>query len=313
MEEKRLSSLFTQEIEVHRYSSNGEINTINELPRNNVVIQGELQNIKQQLINTREELRKGNIELSSIQHDVKRYQEHLEELIFISNHNLQEPLRKIVTFSNRLLMPDVNLTDAAKNYTGKINTSASRMLEQIKDLVHFFNVQKNTGTAVYIDLNDILKHVIVNCKAMIDQKKAVIRSNVLPTIYGSSMKMQHLFQNLLDNALKFSSAIPAITIISALATEDELTKYTGLRKDQQYFFIRIYDNGIGFDEKYLPKMFMLFQKVHLRDEGTGAGLSICRKIVEEHDGFIFARGIVNVGAVFTIFLPTYHLVVDPPA
>lgn len=313
--EQHMPLLFTHEPDTYRYSTKEKINIPGELPGTNPIIPEELQYLKQELANTRAELAKGNIELSCLQRDVKRFQEQLEQLIFISNHNLQEPLRKIVTFSNLLLAPPVNLSDTAKRYTIKINSSALRMLVLIKDMVRFLTLQRNNGATVNVDLNDTLNHVIVNCKAMIDQKKAVIRSNVLPTIQGSPMQMQHLLQNLLSNALKFSSALPAITIFSAQATEEDFSRYTELRKDQQYFSIRIYDNGIGFDEKYLPKMFMLFQRVHVQEDvkGTGAGLAICKKIVEDQGGFIFARGIVNAGAVFTIFLPAHHLVHGTPS
>jgi signal transduction histidine kinase len=267
----------------------------------------ELERLKQELVSAHAELRKRDLELRYLQEDVKRSRDYLEQLIFISNHNLQEPLRKIVTFSNRLLAPGVKMSEFARLYVQKINTSSLRMSALVKDLVRFLNLKRDDAIIASINLSEMLEDVIADCAAVIREKKAIVSGNILPTIFGNPIQIRCLFYNLLSNALKFSRERPTISIFSRRAAQDDYYRHPELT-DHQYFCIRICDNGIGFDEKYKAKMFMLFQQIHTPCDlhGTGAGLAICKKIVEDHGGFIFANGIANKGAVFTIFLPVYN-------
>jgi light-regulated signal transduction histidine kinase (bacteriophytochrome) len=267
------------------------------------VKQPELDRLRQELVNAHAELRKRDLELRYLQDDVKRSRDYLEQLAFISNHNLQEPLRKLVMFSNRLLAPGLKIEEL-RRYAQKINTSSLFMSALMKDLVHFLTLKRDDTTLVSINLSETLEHVITDCAARIDEKKAIVSRNTLPTISGNPTQIRCLFYNLLSNALKFSRERPIITIFSRNAAKDDYCRHPELT-GHQYFCIQIHDNGIGFDEKYIQKMFMLFQRIHTRSDlnGTGAGLAICKKIVEDHRGFIFANGTANKGAVFTIFLP----------
>jgi len=165
--------------------------------------------------------------------------------------------------------------------------------------------ERNTNR---VDLNETLKNVIANFSAIITKKKASVSSDLLPVIYGDPVQMNCLFHGLISNALKFSKQFPVVTILSAKAMEEDFFRYSELVKDIQYVSVSIHDNGIGFNEKYAKKIFKLFQRLYdLKDvDGTGAGLTICKKIVEDHGGFIFAKGKIDDGAVFTIFLPAYH-------
>lgn len=267
----------------------------------------ELERLKQELAHAHAEMRKKNMQLRYLQEDIKRSQDYLEQLIFISNHNLQEPLRKMVVFSNRLLASDVKINEFARQYAQKINASSLHMSALVKDLVRFLNLKRDDTTIASINLSEMLEHIVSDCAAMIREKNAIVSGHILPTIFGNPTQIRCLFYNLLSNALKFSRERPTITIHARRAVQGDFSRHPELM-DRQYFCIRIHDNGIGFDEKHMAKMFMLFQQIHARSDfhGTGTGLAICKKIVEDHGGFIFANGIANKGAVFTIFLPVYN-------
>jgi signal transduction histidine kinase len=139
----------------------------------------------------------------------------------------------------------------------------------------------------------------------IEEKKATVTIGELPQIIGEPFQVNQLFHHLLDNALKFSSSDPHISVSSREITLDDYAKYTDLNKQMNYFVIDVSDNGIGFDEMFSDKIFHLFQQLRDDDEvkGTGVGLALCRKIVETHGGFLFGHGKKGVGAVFTVYFP----------
>lgn len=236
--------------------------------------------------------------------ELKKVNEQLAEFAFISSHDLQEPLRKIQAFSSYLAQPEANLNDFAKNYSQKINASSSRMSTLIRDLLSFSLLSQVEKKLVKVDLNEILKNVIEDFELIIESKKAIINLSPLPSIYAEPAHMTQLFHNLIGNSLKFGTENIVINVTSEKVTKQSLAKYE-LNKDKQYVAINVNDNGIGFDQKYAPKMFTLFQRLDNKKgvEGSGVGLAICKKIVEDHGGIILAKGKENEGATFTVIFP----------
>jgi two-component system CheB/CheR fusion protein len=232
----------------------------------------------------------------------------LEEFAFISSHDLQEPLRKIQTFSDMLFNSNAHLNEYARAYANKIHSSAARMSSLLKDLLQFSILVKNGDIKlIKINLNDILKNILVDFELVIQREKVVMNISPLPEIYGASAQINQLFHNLIGNAIKFSKQNPIISVSSRETTSDDFSSYPALKPDIQYVCILIKDQGIGFDQEYAEKIFVLFQRLDDRKgvPGTGMGLAICKKIVEDHHGFIYAEGKRNEGATFTIFFPMY--------
>lgn len=247
-----------------------------------------------------------NAELLKTNKELKHANEQLEQFAFLASHHLQEPLRKVQTFSNLLSHSEAHLNDYAKKYLDKINTSAFRMSTLLQDLLRFsILIRNDERKMVKVDLNDVLKNVIKDFEVIIERSKAAINLSLLPTIYGEAVQMNQLFNNLISNAVKFSKGNLIINILSREVTSEDFSKHPELMKDAHYVAISVNDNGIGFEQKYTNKIFTLFQRLNDKEgaEGTGIGLAICKKIVEDHGGSIFAIGKENVGATFTVFLP----------
>ncbi len=243
-------------------------------------------------------------ELLKANNDLKKVNEQLAEFAFISSHDLQEPLRKIQTFSNYLLQPEANLNEYAKKYSQKINASSSRMSTLVKDLLSYSLLSQGDKKLTTVDLNNTLINVMEDFEEIIGNKKAVIKLSSLPSIHAVPVHMTQLFHNLIDNALKFSRENTVIKVTSEVITNKNVKNYK-LNKDKQYVGISVNDNGIGFDQKYVPKIFALFQRLgNVKGiEGSGLGLAICKKIVEDHGGIIFANSKENKGATFSVILP----------
>jgi two-component system CheB/CheR fusion protein len=245
-------------------------------------------------------------ELLKANKDLKTINAQLEQFAFVSSHNLQEPLRKITTFSNLLSGPEANLNAYSKQYSMKINASATRMSMLIKDLLSFTVLIKDDNkTFIDVDLNETLKYVIDDLETTIENKKATINVASLPRIHGDPMRMSQLFHNLISNALKFSEQNPVIAVSSRTVTPEDFRIYPDLLQDVVYQVIAVSDNGMGFDDKYAAQIFILFERLNdlKGSDGSGAGLAICKKIVEDHGGLIYAHGEKGIGATFTVFLP----------
>ena len=243
-------------------------------------------------------------ELLKANKDLKIVNEQLEEFAFISSHDLQEPLRKIQAFSSILSKPEANLNEYAKKYFEKINASAFRMSILIRDLLSFSLLSQIEKKLVIVDLNGTLKNVIDDFELVIESKNATIKAGKLPILKVSPVHMAHLFQNLIGNALKFGNKDVVINVSSEKLTTKNIEEYN-LIKGKKYVGITVSDNGIGFDQKYVSKIFTLFQRLETKKDiqGSGVGLAICKKIVENHGGIILAEGKENKGATFTVILP----------
>ena len=228
----------------------------------------------------------------------------LEQFAYIASHDLQEPLRKIQTFSG-LLKENLNQAELADRYLTKIEASAQRMSKLIKEVLNYSRLAILDEEFVAVDLNETLQHVLVDFELLIEQKGAVIRADDLPVIDGVPLQLNQLFYNLLSNALKFSQQTPQIQITSAIRTADDVTEDIGLKSSVTYLQLVFKDNGIGFDEQFSRQIFTIFQRLNNSKHysGTGIGLALCKKIVDNHQGIIYARSTPNQGAAFFIYLP----------
>jgi signal transduction histidine kinase len=190
-----------------------------------------------------------------------------------------------------------SLGDVGSSYVNKILQSTDRMYGMINGVLHYSSIHAVGHTPQVIDLNAILRNIIVDLEIPIQEKNATINFQQLPSVKGIPPLLYQLFYNLINNSLKFSKEnVPSIVDIRS--SEIDL-------KGAQYVEIIVKDNGIGFDESYSEKIFTTFFRLHSKDkyEGSGLGLALCKKIVERHGGFIFAQADKNVGAEFTVLLP----------
>jgi PAS domain S-box-containing protein len=230
----------------------------------------------------------------------------LEEYAYVASHDLKEPLRKIATFSDRLLTTQhTTLNDDGKVYLKKIIESSRRMQKMIGDLLSVSTIQGNKSYK-QTDLNTILAEALQPLDHKIEELGAVVTSDTLPRINVVASQFRQLFQNLVGNSLKFARAgVPSQISISHMFLNSDAGELYGLSKAASYLQIQLKDNGIGFDNQYAGKIFAIFQRLHgkMEYEGTGIGLTVCKKIVENHGGVIFAEGIPNQSATFTFIIP----------
>ncbi|WP_276372339.1 PAS domain S-box protein [Chryseolinea sp. H1M3-3] len=229
----------------------------------------------------------------------------LEQFAYIASHDLQEPLRKIQTFVQVLEMK-LNDPEARKKYFERINSSAKRMSALIQSVLNYSRISQHGELFTTIDLNAILENAISDYELVISEKDAIIQRDNLPTIKGIPLQMSQLFSNLLSNSLKFSKGQPVVKISSSQVTGKEIVRlFPSVDTAQPYVKIVFADNGIGFDQRYADKIFTIFQRLHSRDEyaGTGIGLALCKRIVDNHFGYIAAKGEAGKGSTFTIYLP----------
>lgn len=230
--------------------------------------------------------------------ELKRSNSELEQFAYISSHDLQEPLRKIQSFSERLQAKYFDiLDDRGKDYLNRISASSDRMRKLINDILDFSRITSKGKPFQEIDLNIVLKNVLDDLEVVISKNQATIQSDPLPTIRGDQSQIYQLFMNILSNSIKFKKedASPKIKI----------KINNNFIKKQNYHTIIIEDNGIGFDPAYKEKIFKVFERLHGKDlySGTGIGLATCKKIVERHGGSITAKSQPNKGAKFIIEIP----------
>lgn len=230
----------------------------------------------------------------------------LEEFAFIASHDLKEPLRKISTLTDRLVtIENANLSAEGKLYFQKIVSASLRMQDMVDDLLSLSQVSADRSLQK-TNLQLLLSDVMQTFDQKVEETNAKVVFNNLPHAVVVPSQFRQLFQNLVSNSLKFRRADvpPLVTVIHDYLTPNAATQYN-LQSADRYLRITFTDNGIGFDNKFLPKIFSIFQRLHPRNkyDGTGIGLSICKKIVENHGGTIIANGAVNEGATFTIIVP----------
>ena len=234
------------------------------------------------------------IELKRAIENLTRSNKELENFAYVASHDLQEPLRKIQAFSDRLMSKYLDvIDDHGKEYITRMHQSAERMQVLINDLLAFSRLTTQVRSFETIDLNMVFKNVLNDLEINIEKTGAKIETGRLPVIEGDEIQMSQLFLNLLSNSLKFRFPDrPPVIKINAV-------------ENRKFYQITVTDNGIGFDEKYLERIFVIFQRLHNRSEfeGTGIGLAMCKKIVERHNGSITASSKPDMGATFIIELP----------
>lgn len=240
--------------------------------------------------------------------ELERQNSELASFNYVASHDLQEPLRKIITFSNLLNQKYADdLSLGSKEYIDKIVSSAKRMSDLIEDLLNFSWISNSKDEFVETDLNEIVKEVLIDLEEYIKEKSAKINIGILPVLKANPLQMTQLFLNIISNAIKFSkNDLPPEIIISAKDLSlAEIKKIPKLNLNLDYCKISIKDNGIGFEQKYIDKIFTIFQRLHGKNEysGTGIGLALSKKIVENHSGYITAQSELNYGAIFIIILP----------
>nr|WP_321222631.1 CHASE3 domain-containing protein [uncultured Psychroserpens sp.] len=239
--------------------------------------------------------------------ELERNNKELSAFNYVASHDLQEPLRKIQTFISRLDDKESkNLSEKGKMYMDRIRKAADRMRLLIDDLLQFSRTNRADSVAELTDINIILEEAKQENLEVIVEKKATITYDEFPEIAVIPFQIKQLFINLLGNALKYSKedVTPHINITyeKVAAKKDVNLHYM---PENFYHKISIKDNGIGFEQEYAKKIFTLFNRLHSRDEysGTGIGLSICKKIMDNHNGLIIAHGKPNEGSTFTVYIP----------
>ncbi len=242
--------------------------------------------------------------LKSINEELLLRNNELEQFAYIASHDLQEPLRKIKTFS-KLLGDSLEMNDKQRDYFTRIINSSNRMSNLIRDVLDYSRLSRTEEQFANVDLNDILNSVKVDFELLIEEKRAIINSEILPAVQGIPLQLTQLFYNLLGNSLKFSKDWPIITITCRQITEEEVNNIIELDANKSYYLIDFHDNGIGFEQQFARQIFTIFQRLNDKHSyaGTGIGLALCKKIVENHSGHLTATSALGEGATFHVYLP----------
>ncbi len=241
--------------------------------------------------------------------ELKYSNENLQQFAFIASHDLQEPLRKIRTFTTLLSKRyKETLPDEGKELVEKINKSAARMSQLIKEVLEYSNVAHGVKEFSETNLDHLFKSVLNDLDLLISETSAkIVYDKPLPTITAIPLQMNQLFYNLLANALKFikRDTTPEVRITFKMLSPENVRINSKLSEELSYLEIIFADNGIGIDQPFAEQIFHLFERLHTSSafEGTGVGLALCKKIVENHKGDIFVKSMEGKGASFYIVLP----------
>lgn len=245
-------------------------------------------------------------ELLEINSRLERSNAELEQFAYITSHDLQEPLRKIQVFIS-ILSDKFSVKGEGKKYIDKIGDSAKRMSGLIRDLLDYSRISTSSQGFEKVDLNIIVKNVLSDFELLIAQKKGEIYIEPLEVIEAIPLQINQMVYNLIGNALKFSrkGVSPRLIITGKKLMAEDTARFQAINNGTEYYSITFSDNGIGFDQNYSDKIFTIFQRLNQAQDfsGYGIGLALCRKIVTNHKGLIFAEGKEMQGARFTVILP----------
>lgn len=267
---------------------------VEETLKNNI----ELKETQKQLYKNQRQLEAKITELNLSNHD-------LEQFAYIASHDLQEPLRKIRSFSE-LLGRNLSGEESSKslNFLKKIDSSALRMSTLIKDVLNYSRLSQKNVPFSETNLNSIIDNIKVDFELLLEQKNARIEYSNLPTVNGIPLQLHQLFYNLIGNSIKFSDKAPVIQISARVLDQEEV--FENVKMDEQFSYVEITlkDNGIGFEQKYAEQIFTIFQRLNdqVKYSGTGIGLALCKKIAENHKGYIKAESALGEGTSFFIYL-----------
>ena len=251
-----------------------------------------------------------NEQLVANNESLKQMNEELDQFAYMASHDLQEPLRKIQVFSDKILRNN-NFDPDSEKYFGKIINSSRRMQKLINNLLDFSRHTVSTNDFKKTSLNELVKNVVTEMEVEIEKSNATINYQDLPVVSAVPGLMQQLFYNLFSNAIKFRK--PSVDLVIDVKAEKmnpvDVSKFYKYGRGRDYYKITVQDNGIGFDDKYAEDIFRVFKRLHSYQEfeGTGVGLSICKKIVEKHNGFIKAESKIDNGSTFIIGLPEMQM------
>jgi len=252
-----------------------------------------------------------NEQLVAKNENLKQMNEELDQFAYMASHDLQEPLRKIQVFSDKILRNN-NFDPDSEKYFGKIINSSKRMQHLINNLLDFSRHTVSSNDFKKTSLNELVKNVLTELEVEIEKSNARINYENLPVVSAVPGLMQQLFYNLFSNAIKFRK--PTVDLVIDVKAEKmnpiDIPKFIKYGQGKNYYKITMQDNGIGFDDKYAEDIFRVFKRLHSYQEfeGTGVGLSICKKIVEKHNGFIKAESKIDTGSTFIIGLPEIQMV-----
>jgi PAS domain S-box-containing protein len=249
-------------------------------------------------------LKKNALELELKNQDLEALNAELSSFAYVVSHDLKEPIRKIQIFARRQLESGQNL-EQIRRFTDKIISSAVHMQELMEGLLYYSRIDKNSSTPEKVDLNKIIEKVKNDLELLISERKVLIEHKHLPAIDGVFFQLYQLFLNLITNSIKFSKPdeTPVIRITSRSATHAELPEEL-IVKNKKYCCITVADNGVGFEQAESSRIFEVFHRLSPdQTPGTGVGLAIVKKVVQNHNGLILAEGRPNEGATFTIYLP----------
>jgi light-regulated signal transduction histidine kinase (bacteriophytochrome) len=243
-------------------------------------------------------LSEANNELIDSNDKLKQSNQELEDFAYVASHDLQEPLRKVTAFGDRLKAgySDV-LDETARDYVDRMQNAARRMSTLINDMLTYSRVSSKAQPFVEVDLDETVREVLEDFEVRIEELNATVDVGPLPCVQADGLQMRQLMQNLISNALKFHKpdTSPTVKIYSRPVDEDATASGSAVE-------VVVEDDGIGFDEKYTDQIFRMFQRLHGRNEyeGTGVGLAVCRKIADRHGVAISVRSISGQGAEFAL-------------
>ena len=254
-------------------------------------------------------IKDAQLKLEKSLEELKYSNANLEEFAYAASHDLKEPVRKIQFFSNRLseeLKP--LLKDEQRTMFERLENSSRRMDNLIHDLLEYSQAAKGSSEKEEIDLNEKMQGVFEDLELEIQKKQAVIQVSNLPVINGNRRQIQQLFQNLISNALKYAkpNEIPQIAIEGKTVKGREVGfQVPSSELDKTFYLITVKDNGIGFDQADADRIFRVFTRLHgnFQYKGSGVGLSIVKKVVEGHHGFVWANSVPGQGSIFSVLLP----------